>query len=219
MTVSDKTRKLLWGRSVSRCAFCRSEVIMDATSEDDESVVGDECHIVSGKPKGPRYDSEFPVDEIDSYTNLILLCRVHHKMIDDQSETFSADILRKLKENHEKWVADALESASLLEGLSTTRSNEAAFLKVKASMPELIAEMKEDLSREGDEVIREFFIVSKRWALTVGDPSFIYYFEDHPNLQGKLHILENYGFVIDVTPGNAKKYRMTEEFIELITAS
>ena len=63
---------------------------MDAAPQDDESVVGDECHIVSGKPNGPRYGPTFPVDELDSFSNLILLCRVHHKMIDDQSETFTA---------------------------------------------------------------------------------------------------------------------------------
>lgn len=219
MAITDKTRKLLWGPSGSRCAFCRSELIMDATPQDDESVVGDECHIVSGKPNGPRYDPEFPVDQIDSYANLILLCRVHHKMIDDQSETFTEDILRQLKANHEKWVADALESATFLERLPVTKSIEAAFLKVKASMPELIAEMKEDLTKEGNEFIREFFINSTSWTLNVIDPHFVYYFEDHENLQGKIHILENYGFVIDVTHGKTKKYRMTEEFVVLLLAS
>jgi hypothetical protein len=192
---------------------------MDATPQDDESVVGDECHIVSSKPDGPRYDPQFPVDQIDFYTNLILLCRVHHKMIDDQSETFTADILHQLKANHEKWVADALESATLIESLPVTKSIEAAFLKVKASMPELILEMKKDLTDEGNAFTREFFIISKSWILNVVDPCFVYYFEDHENLQGKIHILENYGFVIDVTPGNAKKYRMTEGFVELLLAS
>ena len=123
---------------------------MDATPEDDESVVGDECHIVSGKPIGPRYDSEYPVEEIDSYLNLILMCRVHHKMVDDQAETFTADILHQ----HESWVVQALELAAFSENLSVTSSIGSTFLKVKESMPELISEMKEDLSKEGN-----FFIV------------------------------------------------------------
>ena len=219
MTITHKTRKLLWGHSGSRCAFCRSKLIMNATPKDGESVVGDECHIVSGKPNGPRYDPKFSVDEIDSYPNLILLCRVHHKIIDDQSETFTVDILHQLKANHEKWVADALESATLFESLPATKSIEAAFLKVKALMPKVLAEIKEDLTKEGNEFTREFFIISKHWTLNVIDPCFVYYFEDHENLQGKIHILENYGFVIDVTPKNAKKYRMTEEFVELLVLS
>ena len=192
---------------------------MDATLQDDESVVGDECHIISGKPNGPRYDPEFPVDKVDSFSNLILLCRVHHKMIEDQPETFTAEKLRQLKASHEKWVADVLESATSFEDLPVTGSSEAAFQKVKALMPELIAEMKKDLSKEDNKFIREFFIVSKRWILNVTHPCFVYYFEDHENLQGKIHIMENCGFVMDVTPKNAKKYRMTEEFVELLLAS
>jgi len=192
---------------------------MDATPEDDESVVGDECHIISGKPSGPRYEPEFPIDQVDSYANLILLCRVHHKIIDDQSETFTADIIHQLKANHARWVIDALNSATFSESLTVTKSIEAVFLKVKTSMPELIAEMKEDLTKAGNEFNREFFIVSKRWTLNVVGPCFVYYFEDHEDLQGKIHVLENYGFVIDVTPGNAKKYRMIEDFVELVVAS
>ena len=192
---------------------------MDATLQNDYSVVGDECHIVSGKPNGPRYESEFPVDVIDSYSSLILLCRVHHKIIGDQPETFTADILGQLKANHERWIADALASATLLESLSETKSIEAALLKVKSSMPELIVEIKEDLAKEGNEFIREFFIISKCWTLNAIDRCFVYYFEDHENLQGKIHILENYGFVVDVTPKNTKKYRMTEEFVNLLLTS
>lgn len=221
MTITDKTRKLLWGRSGSHCAFCRSELIMDATPQDNESVVGEECHIISGKPNGPRYNPEFPIDEIDSYPNLILLCRIHHKIIDDQPETFTTDILRQLKANHERYVKETLELASSHESLSMAKSIEAKFLKVKSSMPELVAGMKNDLTKEGNNFIRELFIISNQWTLNVANPCFVYYFEEHENLQGKIHILENYGFVIDVTPTptSVKKYRLTEEFVELLLIS
>lgn len=108
MPVSEKTRKILWGRSGNRCALCRQELVIDATSADDESVVGDECHIVSGKPHGPRHDSAFPPEGLDETENLILLCRVHHKMVDDQCETYTFEMLQKLKANHEKWVSATL---------------------------------------------------------------------------------------------------------------
>jgi hypothetical protein len=110
MATTDKTRKILWGRSGNRCAICRHELVVDATAADDESVVGDECHIVSGKGQGqgPRYDATFPSDRLDEPDNLILLCRVHHKMVDDQHETYTVDLLRSLKANHEKWVSSTL---------------------------------------------------------------------------------------------------------------
>lgn len=108
MPISDKTRKILWGRSGNRCAVCRRELIIEPTGSDDESVVGDECHVVSGKAQGPRYDPTFPLDRIDELDNLILLCRVHHKMIDDQAETYTRELLQTLRSNHEKWVSSTL---------------------------------------------------------------------------------------------------------------
>ncbi len=94
MPISDKTRKILWGRSGNRCAVCRLELVVDRTSADDESVVGEECHIISEKGRGPRNDPAFPADQIDKPENLILLCCVHHKMIDDQYETYTVELLK-----------------------------------------------------------------------------------------------------------------------------
>src|SRR5437016_5965776 len=108
MAITDKTRKLLWGRSGNRCAICRRELVIDSTSVDDESVIGDECHIVSERKLGPRYDPAVSLELIDKAENLILLCRVHHKMVDDQFETYTVEVLRALKKNHGSWVSSAL---------------------------------------------------------------------------------------------------------------
>ena len=106
--ISDKTRKILWGRSGNRCAICKHELVVDATDKDSEAVVGDECHIISSESNGPRYDPSYPQEKLDSYENLILLCRIHHKMVDDQATTFTADILRQMKNNHEVMVSEKL---------------------------------------------------------------------------------------------------------------
>jgi hypothetical protein len=108
MPISEKTRKILWGRSGNKCALCRCEFVISRTASDDESVVGDECHIVSGNTQGPRHDPAFPVEQLDEPENLILLCKVHHKMVDDQYETYTVQMLQGLKENHEKWVSSTL---------------------------------------------------------------------------------------------------------------
>jgi hypothetical protein len=107
--ISDKNRKVLWGKSGNRCAMCRHPLVLDPTDLDSESVVGDECHIVSGAQNGPRYDPNFPISAVDDLANLMLLCRVHHKLIDDQSETYTADLLRGMKANHERWVEEKLK--------------------------------------------------------------------------------------------------------------
>ncbi len=58
MGISLKTRKMLWGRAANRCAFrdCRKELVVDATETDDESLVGEECHIVAREEGGAKRD-------------------------------------------------------------------------------------------------------------------------------------------------------------------
>lgn len=64
----------------------------------------------AGRP-GPRYDPELPRRQVDGCFNLLLLCKVHHKLVDDQELTSTADLLRNPKSNHERWVAERTCSA------------------------------------------------------------------------------------------------------------
>ena len=105
--ISDKTRKMLWGRAGARCAFCQRPLVHEKSEHDDESIVGDEAHIVSKKLNGPRGNVELKCDH-DDYANLILLCKVHHKLVDDQPETYTFGFLLLLKSMHEAWVDQAL---------------------------------------------------------------------------------------------------------------
>jgi hypothetical protein len=107
MSITDKTRKLLWARSGNRCAYCHQRLIEPAQGADDPSVVGDECHIVSKAQDGPRYDPSFLGDH-DDCCNLLLLCKRDHKMVDDQEATFPAEKLKRLKGHHEVRVDNAV---------------------------------------------------------------------------------------------------------------
>jgi hypothetical protein len=79
---------------------------VEKTAADAESVVGEECHIISAAKGGPRHDPAH--QDFDAIENLILLCATHHKQVDDQHETYSAPLLRELKKNHEEWVETKL---------------------------------------------------------------------------------------------------------------
>lgn len=109
MSISNKTRKILWARSGNQCVICKHDLVVDATPHDDDSVVAEECHIISTRGKGPRHDPSYPKEKLDSYENLILLCRIHHKMVDDQEGTYTTDILRQMKSNHEVSVSEKLK--------------------------------------------------------------------------------------------------------------
>lgn len=107
MTITDKDRKVLWARSGNRCALCRRPLVAERTPTDRESVVGDEAHIAARSPGGPRY-GECPTHLVDSYDNLVLLCKVDHKKVDDQPGQYTSEYLRKIKSKHEKWVDESL---------------------------------------------------------------------------------------------------------------
>jgi hypothetical protein len=65
MAITDRTRKILWARSGNRCAFCGTRLVADATANDPESVVGEECHIYPQRTRGPRGDIPFPGDDLN----------------------------------------------------------------------------------------------------------------------------------------------------------
>jgi hypothetical protein len=109
MGISVKTHKMLWGRAANRCAFCHRELVLDATETDDESIIGEVCHIVANSSSGPRGDSSLPPERRDEYDNLILLCRVDHKRVDDQLNTYTVKRLKEMKATHEEWVRETLE--------------------------------------------------------------------------------------------------------------
>lgn len=190
---------------------------MGAPSAERSSIVGEEAHIISGKPNGPRHDPAFPKEQIDSFENLLLLCAVHHKHVDDQPETLTATILRDLKSNHESWVTRALVAA--VAEMKDESPDVDAFSRTKAMMPQLIAEMRSDLAELP--FVREFMLLSKRWGFwdDPRNPIFKYFFEDHENLQGKIHVLENCGFIVDVTTGTTRRYRILEHFTNLLSVS
>ncbi len=176
MPISDKTRKLLWGRCGNRCAICHHELVINATPADDDSVVAEECHIVSGKKGGPRHDPSFPADQLDEQENLILLCRVHHKMVDDQQDTYTAEDLRRLKANHENWVSAALSARE--------QAQEPRIRRVKDNIPHYLFrltsgqditnivgeacgfsfEHDEPASKEENEIIGEFLQEAQDWG-------------------------------------------------------
>ena len=100
--ITNKTRKIIWSLSGGSCAICKSEL----TKKVDEKhlVLGQECHIRSSKINGPRYTNEYPYDKLNSPENLILLCRDHHKEIDDLPNKYTAETLDEIKLKHEKLI-------------------------------------------------------------------------------------------------------------------
>ena len=81
---------------------------MDATESDDASLVGDVAHIVAEKADGPRGNSSLTLGQRNRFANLLLLCKIHHKLVDDQPATYTVSKLHEIKAAHEAWVRRSL---------------------------------------------------------------------------------------------------------------
>ena len=104
VAISERTRKILWVRAAGRCSICRQMLATEGQPADDPSIFGEEAHIVGKSANGPRAGEA--VTDVDAYANLILLCSVHHKQVDDQVNHFTSDRLRSIKASHEKWAKE-----------------------------------------------------------------------------------------------------------------
>lgn len=89
--------------------------------------------------------------------------------------------------------------------------------KLEAAMPELLSEMRVDLSK--NPLIRAFSLRKKKLTyMEPTDPEFIYYYEDHDQLRGsKVRILENVGLINEITSGNVERFVMTEKLVDYLS--
>jgi hypothetical protein len=115
---SITTLKRLFAKSNNRCAFpeCPLPIV-----EDSGTVTGVICHIKARSDGGPRYDRAQSDEERHGYSNLVLLCGRHSKIIDSRPKEFTVEKLHLMKEAHERNGSveisklDAVKAAALLE--------------------------------------------------------------------------------------------------------
>lgn len=115
MPLSAKTRKLLWGKSGNKCSICKRELSIEIGVDLNNTILGEECHMVSPKQNGPRHDSCFPNKKLNLYDNLLLLCSEHHKIVDENEQEFPVKKLKEIKTKHEKWVESSLSEDKIIQ--------------------------------------------------------------------------------------------------------
>lgn len=108
MSVSDispKVRYLLWAKSAGRCEFdgCNEPLWRDSLTKMEVNFA-DVAHIIGDSSNGPRGDIVLSKTYCDDVTNLMLMCKKHHHMIDQITKTYSDDVLRQMKSTHEERV-------------------------------------------------------------------------------------------------------------------
>ena len=105
--LSPLTRMILWAKAAGRCQYsgCNKSLIGDLISGAEDRNFGFVAHIVADTPTGPRGDPVRSPLLSDDVTNLMLLCHVHHKLIDvDEVEQHPEDRLLAMKAAHEQRI-------------------------------------------------------------------------------------------------------------------
>ncbi len=110
MPISDKSYRVIWGQFAGRCFMCREQLI-ERTDGGTESLTGEVAHIVGEKKGAARGSSSLSEAERNHPDNLVLACRKHHKMIDDDPSTYSVAWLEGKKQEHIEWVESGLAEA------------------------------------------------------------------------------------------------------------
>lgn len=114
--MKDHDRKKLWGKSAGTCCLCRIPLVHESDHPDDpDALVGDEAHIISSSALGPRGTAAVAGMDFDGYYNRILLCRIHHRIIDAQTNEYTVEKLRCLKSQHEEWVRSRVRNVDAPE--------------------------------------------------------------------------------------------------------
>jgi hypothetical protein len=108
--ISEKSIKLLWGRSGNRCALCKAELSHDSETANKSFPLGEQAHIIGETNGSPRGQSILSSDEREQYHNRILLCPTDHTIIDKNVDDWPVEKLHMKKTEHELWVQQTLSS-------------------------------------------------------------------------------------------------------------
>lgn len=108
MSIPIKDQNILWGRAAALCSCskCRRELVQEKSSNKSRAIIGEMAHIYAKSKSGPRFNPDLKEDFINSYDNLILLCPMHHTIIDKNPQDYPPEILQEMKDKHETWVRE-----------------------------------------------------------------------------------------------------------------
>ena len=117
--IPQKVQSALWARAAGRCQYrgCNQDLVGDLISGNEDALFGFIAHIVGDSAEGPRGHPVRSPQLGKSLDNLMLMCAVHHKLIDvDGLADHPEPLLLGMKAKHEARVA-------LLAGIDEDRAS------------------------------------------------------------------------------------------------
>lgn len=172
--------------------------------------IGVAAHISAASPGGASYEVNLSPEQRADSSNGIWLCQTCAKVIDNDPVRFSRFVLEGWKRAAERAAAVSIGQSS--NGSCATQSSHA---KIERLMPALLEEMREDLSNHPTS--REFVVLKSTWVYNSPDFYLAYYLDQHEDLEGKLQVLENLGFIRDITYNSVRRFLFQEQFVDYLT--
>jgi hypothetical protein len=208
---SPATKELLAKRVGYRCSnpMCRQPT--SGPQEDPMGTinVGVAAHVTAASPDGPRYDASLTPEQRRSAANGIWCCQTCGKLVDNDESRYSVATLQDWKQIAETAAVRALEQRQ-----SAGSEPNTAFIKAERLMPNLLAEMRKDLADHP--LRREFVLLKKTWSYWAKGNELVYFYEDHPELDSMVQVLENLGLIHEITYNNTNRFMITEQFADYL---
>ena len=104
--IPEEVRLKLWVLSGGRCEFpgCNKQVWKDGLTLKDDNFAH-MAHLVAASPDGPRGDKTLSPKLATDFSNLMLVCLTHSKLIDGKHKSeYTIEMLREYKERHESRI-------------------------------------------------------------------------------------------------------------------
>lgn len=204
-------KETLAKRVAHRCSRPECRQVTSGPQEDPERAinVGVAAHITAASSGGPRYNASLTSEQRQSIENGIWLCQTCAKLVDNDPIHYSCEVLHEWKREAEKTARRELEQRIVPQTL-----NNRIFEKLEKLMADLFSEIRNDL-RECP-LRREFVLLKKNWCYWPGGNELAYYYDDHPELDGMIHVLLNHELINDITFNEVARYTMTEELVDYL---
>ena len=182
---SKQTLKNLFAKSGNQCAFpdCKEKLI-----NSDNALNSDICHIEALNSKGARYNADNR--EINSYSNLIPLCKQHHSKIDNNEYKYTVEILKEMKQKHEIEMDEKISPKQKISAIAkvVNKISEIEIEKIKGS--EVKFSFKPEDKIEYNDIKRYKYIFEK-YAIHSAQLNTIYNEMEAEGTLKKNMILEN----------------------------
>ncbi|MGC4019222.1 MAG: hypothetical protein QM793_08390 [Muricomes sp.] len=110
MALSDIVKRQLYFESGGYCMnpTCNNEIYPYFDGKIRVNI-SDLAYIIGQSENGPRGDSLLTLEERDSADNILLLCKICHKGIDDNPENYPNDLLHEWKDNHKEIIKNCFK--------------------------------------------------------------------------------------------------------------